>query len=158
MNSKNAMLYSSKDAMNSKECQTLVEIEDRLRHKKNIVISGISEEMVGSIEDRAKSDFSKVKVLLQNLPNIAENGITRISRLGRQQPDKTRLLRVSFSDEDATKTILDNAKVLKEIPTYKSVYINPDRTRQQQENNKRLREELKKDVLWVKTSLYVQAR
>ena len=55
-----------------------------------------------------------------------------------------RLLRVVLRDEDDAKTILYNAKKLRDMPQHSKIFINPDLTPYQQKLNKTLRDELKR--------------
>lgn len=122
----------------------LDEMEDRLRRKKSLIISGIPEQTEGSAEERIEADKTTVEDLLENLCGVSDSDISRTHRIGRQQPDKNRLIRVALSDEDDKKKILYKAKELRNMPSYSNVYINSDLTPSQRESNKRLREELKR--------------
>lgn len=122
----------------------LDEMEDRLRRKKNLIISGIPEQTEGSVEERMEADKTIVKDLLESLCGMSDDDISRSHRIGRQQPDKNRLIRVVLSNEDDKKNVLYNAKQLRSMPSYKNVYVNPDLTPSQRESNKLLHEELKR--------------
>ena len=73
--------------------------------------------------------------------------LRRIHRIGKQVEGRDRLLRVVCCDEESKIGILRQAKLLSNT-SFKKVYINPDLTKTQREERKRLREELKrrKDV------------
>ena len=57
--------------------------------------------------------------------------------------EKPNLLFISFENSHNAKSVLNSAYKLKDIPSYKSIYISPDRTPQQQEF-RTLRMELKR--------------
>ena len=120
------------------------EMEDRLRRRTNLIISGIPEQTSGTTEERSKADSQKVTTLLDDLCEVSDESISRVHRIGRQQPDKNRLLRVILSDEEDTKKILYRAKELRNLPPHKNIFINRDLTHYQREDNKKLREELKR--------------
>jgi len=122
----------------------LDEMEDRLRRRKNWIVSGIPEQTAGTAEERSRTDSQKVTTLLDDLCEVSDESISRVHRIGRQHPDKNRLLRVILCDEDDTKTILHKAKELRNMPPHNNIFINRDLTPYQRENNKKLREELKR--------------
>ena len=124
----------------------LNEMEDRLRRRKSLVISGLPEQVKGTVDERHKADSNGVKALIQNLcmgTTDAENSITRIHRIGRQEKEKHRLVRVVL-DEDDAKAILRKAKDLRDSSKYDKIFINPDLTPFQREISKKLRDELKR--------------
>ena len=124
----------------------LEEINDRDRRRKNLVISGIAESTSGSIEEKNR-DKERVNCLLKELSIDGDEILRRIHRIGKQVEGRDRLLRVVCCDEESKIGVLRQAKLLRNT-SFKKVYINPDLTKTQREERKRLREELKrrKDV------------
>ena len=122
----------------------LDEMKDRLRRKKGLVISGLPEPVEGSVNERKEADKIKIRSLLNDLCDQTDDSISRMHRIGRQQPDKPRLLRIVFRDEDDAKDVLYKAKELRNMPVYANIFINPDLTPSQREANKKLREEVKR--------------
>lgn len=122
----------------------LDEVEDRLRRKKSLVISGVPEQSKGTSESRGEADENTVESLLMELCELPETRILRCHRIGRQQ-DKDRLIRVVLTDEDDVKKVLRKAKLLRDLsPSYERIYINPDLTPFQREISKKLRDEVKR--------------
>ncbi len=120
------------------------EIEDRARRKENLIFSGIPETLNGSLEDRKVADQEYVERILMNL-SIADDGvITRIHRIGRSVDDKPRLLLVKCMNEEIKLDVLRNAKKLRNLETYKTIYVNPDLTLAQRQERKLLANELKR--------------
>lgn len=122
----------------------LDEMEDRLRRRKCLVISGVPEQTEGTVHSRSEADKQKVQVMLQDLCGISEPRISRIHRIGSQQQDKARLIRLVLENENDAKNILQKAKQLRDSPQYDRIFINPDLTPFQREIYKKLREELKR--------------
>lgn len=61
----------------------LDEMEDRLRRKKSLIISGIPEQTEGSAEERIETDKTTVEDLPVNLSELSDDDISRIHRIGR---------------------------------------------------------------------------
>ena len=125
----------------------LEEFEDRTRRRKNILISGVQERNEGSAEERIVADREHVESILQELSEekgFSADEIARCHRVGRQSTGKARPLRVVLQDEETKRSILSNAKRLRNTASYKNVYVNPDLTFSQRKANQLLREELKR--------------
>ena len=68
-----------------------------------------------------------------------------VIRIGRNTSRaRPRLICVKCRSLDTKTNILRNAKKLHEQPTFRGVFVNPDRTKLQQRNDKLLRDELKR--------------
>ena len=74
-------------------------------------------------------------------PRILSN-ITSFERMGRKS-EKVRPIRVTLKNMDTKYDILSKAKNLKNQEEYKKVFVVPDLTRKQQEEDKKLRNKLK---------------
>ncbi len=123
--------------------QAFREAEDRHRRRKYLIISGLSDNSSGSIQDRSESDEEMIKEIVYQIgvdPFIPEN-VRRIGRLG---ADKPRLLRFKCPDVETKIAMLRAAKNLKRTVTFERVYINQDLTLTQRRQNKELRTELKR--------------
>ena len=121
----------------------LDEVEDRLRRRKSLVISGVPEQSEGTADLRNEADEKFVVQLLSQVCELPKSRILRIHRIGRQQ-DKDRLIRVVLTDENDTHETLRKAKLLRDLPSYDRVFINPDLTPFQREIAKKLRDELRR--------------
>lgn len=80
------------------------EIKLRVLKANNVVVSGIVEPKTGSLSDRENSDKHRCEELLQFL-NVDSETVKHVSRIGKPQPNKMRLLRVEFK-EHTTKSIV----------------------------------------------------
>ena len=110
--------------------------------KKNLVISGITE--TGSeIED-----LQKAKQIIQTELHI-EAEIDKVERCGKTAPEPTakpRVLKLFMKTQENRKSILQNAKLLRDSqnPDVKTnIFINADQTKKQQLESKNLRDKLK---------------
>jgi len=119
-------------------------MEDRDRRRLNVTISGVPEESEGSASERKAADEEKVGNILKAVTELESDSITRTYRIGRPTPGKSRLLCVALCDETSKKKVLYNARQLRNNPEHRNIYINPDRTRMQQEEMKALRGEQKR--------------
>jgi len=115
----------------------VTEAIDRENRKKNLIIMGLDE---GTEETENESDrISEIfKDLLEGAP-VRIGGVERIGKQG----DKARHVKVTIEDNYARRKILAAAKNLKEKSVTKKVFIVPDLTRLQQENDKKLRDKIR---------------
>ena len=81
----------------------------------------------GDAASRLKRDFEEVKDVLQTigLPNFP---IKAVSRIGKIQSGRSRLLRLTLHDEDSKAEVLRRARILRTSNRHKRVFLNPDRT------------------------------
>ena len=107
------------------------ELDERMRRSKNFVISGIPERSPDSESQSAFADkdtcFEVVRAISGNVDSIV-----RLSRIGRPNQSRPRLLKVTCDSMAAKDYIISNAKELRKVTKFKGVYINPDRTPMQQ--------------------------
>ena len=119
------------------------EVEDRNRRSHNLIVSGIPEGE-GSIDERKAADKEKIKKLLGDLDDHWDEDVTeQVHRIGNNTSKGPRLIRVTCGEKSVKRDILQRAKQLRNLPAYTNVYINPDLTIRQREENKRLRNEFK---------------
>ncbi len=118
------------------------EFEDRHRRRKNLIFSGVPEELNGSVEHRIEADKNFIRRLMRDL-SMDQRHPVDVNRIGRPGDGKSRMLRAKFRDEDDKLLLLRKARLLRSMPTYKSVFINPDRTIAQRTDRKHLMSELR---------------
>ena len=121
----------------------LNEIEDRNRRKMNLIISGLPEHLDGSAELRRTADVAEVDALLRKLSDGVGVRFSHVRRIGSIASGKSRPICVMLSNETERRNFLSRAKQLRAMPNYRNVYINPDLTPSQREENIRLRLDLK---------------
>lgn len=120
---------------------TLREMQERHKRRKFIVISGLQECCSGSPEDRSLEDEEMVKTLASEI-GIENLEVKDISRIGSLQSRRPRLLRFKCSSVSTKLSLLRTSKNLRRCKGYERVYLNPDLTKLQQEQNRKLRHEL----------------
>jgi hypothetical protein len=122
-----------------------VEMEKR---KCNLVIWNLKESAKTEIEEKKKDDLAAVKLLLSKVVELEEGDVVEPVRLGKgtQVGTRPRMLRVTVKSEDKKKEILRKAPELNANvrDQAKRVYINPDYTQKQREQQKKLRDEKKR--------------
>ncbi len=106
------------------------------KRKYYIVIHGLKESCDGD-EDMVK------RVLGDGLKLDPMRHIEEVHRIGSQADNKVRPIRVKIKSMEARNEILKRARLLKDAEEYKKVYISPDLTREQQLQDKELRDKLK---------------
>ena len=123
--------------------QILREVEERNFKRPNLVLSGISELSSGSVDERKSHDETVVNNISNDL-NINISGHFRCFRIGKPGSERPRLLKVVFTSMEDKMNLLRKGKMLRKSERFRQVYINPDLTILQRENNRSLREELKR--------------
>lgn len=117
------------------DVEEALEIE---RRKMNLVIHGVP-------DVDAEQDIDQVANILGNgLHMDFDRHVATMMRIGKLDVNKPRPLRIMLKSLDGKKEILSRAKDLKNVETYKRMFISPDLTRRQQKVDKELRTELKK--------------
>ena len=122
---------------------------EKERKKQNLIIQRVTETEEKEEEQKSK-DKDEVKKIIQitNPELLGEIDIIlkedkNIIRLGRKKADKPRPIRVILNDEEMKRDILKRCKNLKES-AYKHISVQEDLTREEQEKQFKLRQELRK--------------
>lgn len=123
--------------------QLLHEIEERNFRSLNLIFSGVPESDSGDVASRRSQDEEKVDEISKELDVNIQGGF-RTMRIGRPGEKKPRLLKVVFLRHEDRIGLLRNGKALRNSSTNNNVFINPDLTLLQRNNNKLLRAELKR--------------
>lgn len=118
------------------------EVTDRLNREKNIIVSGVEELWVDSNESRSNHDKDTCSEILQYL-GLSSDETFDIRRLGIPNANRSRLIRIKFRNSEAKYAVLKNARILRQDDRFKNIYINIDKTKMQQEHDKKLRDELR---------------
>ena len=118
------------------------EMEERHTRRKSLVVSGLPEPCVGSLEDRRLEDQQTMRSLAEEI-GVKDVQFENISRIGAISSRKPRLLRLKCSTIGTKLSLLRASKNLKRHLKYQTVFINPDLTRQERERDKILRTELR---------------
>ena len=112
--------------------------EAKLRSAKenNIVLSGLSEDLTASDDDRESDDWVKTCDLIKQITKEDPNKlIKKVFRRGKGTRG-VKPVAVEFSDQETRNKIFENAKNLKDDIKYGNVYINRDLTKNEIEEEK----------------------
>lgn len=124
------------------EENVLREAEERHKRRKYVIVSGLPEPSTGSPEERKFEDEKSMVALAQKIgvEGLEVNDTTRLGPLSSRKP---RLLRFKCPSLKIKVSLLRAAKKLRKHKDYEKIFINPDLTKIQRENDKMLRSELK---------------
>jgi len=113
-----------------------------MKRMTSVIISGV-EEGDGSLCERQDHDLGKVMEISSEIGNpIVKNDILKLRRVGRLDTRAPRLLCVTFHNQEKKYSLLRCSKLLRKSKKFLRVYVNPDRTKQQQQEFQRLNKEL----------------
>ena len=119
------------------------ESEERMRRRKFLILSGISEHNSGNIDERNAKDSAVVTEMARELG--VDNFVPRqVERIGRINGNGPRLLRIKCPNMNVKVTLLRQSKKLRHSARFRKVYINPDLTKRQREKSAKLRSELRR--------------
>ncbi len=98
---------------------------------------------MGISEDEGSNEAEQVESIISTIMDENNVKFDIIGRIGIKGA-KMRPLRIKVDDNGHRRMILRKAKQLKEIKDFERIYIAPDLTRKQQEEDKVKRDEVKK--------------
>ena len=112
------------------------ELERIDRKKLNLIFSNIPE------ASTVNSDEEKTGIIIKEKLKITDNiKVTEVVRLGRRDPEKVRLVKVTFESLNHKKIVLRNATEMRKLDNddiYSEVFIRPDLTKTQIQQSKNL--------------------
>jgi len=118
--------------------QKMLEVMEREKRKSNLIFMGIKE----ATEEEENRIIKDIMDTLVEETDISYEIFGRVGRKDTGNTDKARPLRIVIEDIGHRRLVLSRGKKLKES-SYKKVFIVPDLTRLQQEEDKKLRDKLK---------------
>ena len=147
------------DVIVKKQSNTIEEDKRREEKHNSLIVYGVPENKEEAAE-QMKEDFETVKSLYTNKVDLCGRDLINITRLGRNKTtDKIRPIKLVFANHEKRLEVLRNNKNLiltsNEFPVCSSdfcndreanhthIYVSPDKTKQQREEEKKLRDELK---------------
>ncbi|MBS0018828.1 MAG: hypothetical protein KFE21_00015 [Candidatus Sulcia muelleri] len=137
----------------------IAEINDRAKRAFNAMIFNIPESSSSSIDTRKRHDISNVKNLL-NLFQIDTSSVEiKCIRVGKSARNKVRPVKAIFNDSEIVRkfcTSFSRDAVKNAYPELSSVAVTRDRTSEERNHLKKLRDELKKRVDSGETNLTIK--
>lgn len=118
------------------------ESQERWKRRKYVIVSGLQEQSSGSLRDRLEKDKEMIESLANEL-GVDDLEPVNMTRIGRVDPSKPRLLRFKCSSQETKRDLLRNSKKLKNCPRFQKVFVNPDLTAIQRRKDADLKAELK---------------
>ena len=112
------------------------ELVGRREKEMNLVLLGY--EKLSDSESSEEEERTAATGFIQTQLAIADPGLLNAARLGRRQPGRSRPLRVTFSSSGTRLSTLNAAKNLSKLPRtnkYRSVFVRPDLTKLQREQD-----------------------
>lgn len=91
--------------------EAISELEERREKSKNIILFNIPESTASTQSQKLKDDVTLVTTALQKFETVRADKVA-VSRLGREMVDKTRPVKVIFSDVEEAKVVLRNNRLL----------------------------------------------
>ena len=122
----------------------LNEEKDKEKRKMNVIIHGIPESKSEEPLDRKEYDIEQVNTVFQTHLEV-DVAVDNAIRLGKKINDKSRLLRITLPNESVKKQIMRSVSKLRvdSNPDWmKRIFITPDLTPKEQEENRKLRKKL----------------
>ena len=122
----------------------IAELDER---KNNVVVFGLGESEAADIEARQADDNVKVAEIFETI-DANDCKFTVKHRAGKPTGDKAkpRPLIINFDSTPMKEKVMDKAKNLKGKEKFAKVFLSPDLTKRQRENEKAKEESLKKEA------------
>ena len=131
--------------MNGVYKQTAIDdYREREARKCNVILHNIPEPTSEQADGRKLEDSEQVSDMFQSGLEVDQVQIQSIVRLGKKIQGRARLTKVTLDSVKSKRELLNNAKKLRSTEKWERVYITPDLSPREREENKKLREELKK--------------
>ena len=121
---------------------TVHEAQERQKRRKYLIVSGLPEPTTESPDERTEKDKETIESIAEEL-GVDDVDPECVSRIGRMDPSKPRLLRFKCSGMESKMDLLRNSRKLRDCPKFQKVFVNPDLTAMQRKLNASLRAELK---------------
>lgn len=133
------------------------ELQERSKRRSNIVIFGLPESSDNNKRDSERLDKASVEEILSVVDNSIDfSAVIKISRVGRLHANRCRPLKVVLQSEALVHSVIKRAPKVKEVEKFAGVNISYDRTAQQQDSYRRLREEMNARIGAGETNLKIR--
>ena len=127
----------------SKVKDVLQEEREVALRKMNLIAFRVEEAPFDSPKEQKLLHDSLIINDIMNELKIDTADISSITRLGKESANKSRPIKLTVKDDTVKQEILKRAKDLKKCEKFQRVFLSPDRTPKQREENKKLVEEWK---------------
>ena len=114
---------------------------DKDKRKLNVVVHNLPEETGDTPAERSSKDQAAFETVVKEGLKLKVNS-TKSFRAGKRIPERPRLLIVTIDTMEAKLDLLSKVSQLKDT-RWSNIYINPDLTKEEREEGKKLRAELK---------------
>ena len=138
----NPLLSQTSPITESVATRVIDEYRDRESRKLSIIVHKVPESVAAELSASTAHD-SKWITDIVNIIGAGPVEVVTITRLGKKLDDKPRLLKVQLSNLHQKRRTLANTKKLRETSgTFQKVYVTPDLSLTERQENKCLRDEL----------------
>jgi hypothetical protein len=121
--------------------EAVKDLNDEEGRSKNLIVYGVKESEEEDLEDAYEEKILDDVVKSIHEATVADSpypNAVSIYRLGKKEGNKTRPIKVEFGSSSDVDVILRNAYKLKVTSEFKSVYLSPDRTKEQRLTHSKL--------------------
>lgn len=116
--------------------EAINELEERRDKSKNVLLMNVPESKSETQACKMKDDMNMVLSVIDGFDNLRKDNI-RISRIGREEPNKVRPIKVTFNDCVDARYLLQNSRIIRG-----AVRAKPDMTIKQREQLRTLWKEV----------------
>ena len=120
------------------------ERDDRTSRSKNVIFYNIKESEKDNFTDRKQEDLDVIKRVITKKLEVLDCEIDYVLRLGIFNDEKPRPILVQLKTVSMKWAILKNSSKLKNINKSGPIFVTPDRTKKEREENTKLWNELKR--------------
>lgn len=100
----------------------------RLQKKDFVIITDVPETKSGTVDERKAQDAKLVQEVAQSLGCSRSVVTESVTRIGKMNPSKPRLLRFKCVSYESKIDLLKKAKELRKSAKFRNVFVNPDLT------------------------------
>ena len=115
----------------------MVEVMERDKRRNNLIVMGIEE---GKSDQEVEGKIKEIIAVVMDKEAVE---MMIKGRIGRMKDGSSRPVRVEIASPAARRQILKKVSTLKNKKEYEKIYVVPDLTKKQQEDDKQLRDKLK---------------
>ena len=130
---------------------------DKERRKLNVVIYNLPEQGLetDTVTDKMQKDIALFCQIMREELHLNVR-VSRAFRAGQKVPNRPRLLIVTLDSTEVKMELLKLSSELKNSENWHSLYINPDLTRKEREDGKKLRQELAARKSAGESNIYIR--